>query len=170
MADKMGKESHNNIQQKRLTAFAFKRSNFGIDIKIIGCFKLKHAPSQPYYSKGIITLNHKAYSVFDLQTLSGLSPKPITEDSCIVLLDPNEDFTDFSRAIIVDNVSEMLRIAEQKMEGLPVAALFGRSDGAEIPKNAAPDFPDVNNGSGHGEAALGHFKTDRKKAISNYSR
>ena len=156
-----------NIHNSRLTSFAFKKNQNGIDIKIVGCLEVKSAPSQPYYSKGIVTINHKVFSVFDLQALSGLKPKNITEESCIVLLDPNESFTDFSRAIIVDDVSEMLRIAERNMEGLPIETLFGHA--APIPLNGQiPDFPELSNDPGSEEAALAENQTSiDNKFIAN---
>jgi chemotaxis signal transduction protein len=131
-------------KKHRLTAFAFRGSETGIDIKIIGCLKVTPAPSQPVYSKGIVVINNKAFSVFDLQTLAGLRPKTISDKSCIVLLDPDEHFMNFSRAIIVDDVSEMLRIAEKHMEGLPVDSLFGCKWHC-LPEKPAPDFPDMQN-------------------------
>ncbi|MBW8016292.1 MAG: chemotaxis protein CheW [Planctomycetes bacterium] len=135
-------ENINDNSNHRLTAFAFHGTENGIDIKIIGCMEVRGAPSQPVYSKGIVLINEKAFSVFDLQALSGLKPKTITPESCIVLLDPNDTFTDFSRAIIVDDVSEMLRIAERDMDGLPVDTLFGRRWQC-LPENPSPDFPNT---------------------------
>lgn len=128
----------------RLTAFAFRGSEHGIDIKIVGCLEVRPAASQPVYSKGIVLVNNKAFSVFDLQALSGLKPKKISNESCIVLLDPDEHFMHFSRAIIVDDVSEMLRIAERDMEGLPMDTLFGNRWQSHS-KKTAPDFPDMTN-------------------------
>ena len=144
---------------KRLTTFAFKKSENGIDIKIIGCLQVKSAPSQPFYSKGIVLLSGKVFSVFDLQALAGLKPKEITDESCIVLLDPDESFTNFSRAILVDDVSEMLKIAEQNMAGLPVDTLWGRHQQAQS-ENITPDFPDIDE---HSSVELqSEFQEDQK--------
>jgi chemotaxis signal transduction protein len=142
---------------RRLMAFAFRGSENGIDIKIIGRLKLRPAPRQPMYSKGIVLINDKAFSVFDLKALAGLKPKTISNESCIVLLDPDENFGDFCRAIIVDDVSEMLRIAKRDMEGLPVDTLFGGR-----PKKTAPDFPFIES-KRRTAIADAHSKTEGKE-------
>ena len=156
-----GKDGKSDNCNHRLTAFAFHATESGIDIKIIGCMEVRPAPSQPVYSKGIVLLNEKAFSVFDLQALAGLKPKTITPESCIVLLDPNDSFTDFSRAIIVDDVTEMLRIAERDMDGLPVDTLFGRRWHCQ-PKNPIPDFPEE---PPHDNTTEGKQYSERKYAI-----
>ncbi len=142
----MGMDARNehvsNTGNHRLMAFAFQGGESGFDIKIIGCMEVRPAPKQPVYSKGIVLFGDKVFSVFDLQALAGLKPKTITPESCIVLLDPNDSFTDFSRAIIVDDVSEMLKIAERSLDGLPVDSLFGCRWQCK-PDNPTPDFPDI---------------------------
>ncbi|MCF7955945.1 MAG: chemotaxis protein CheW [Phycisphaerae bacterium] len=137
-----GNDHTNDTAIHRLMAFAFRGGKNGIDIKIIGCMEVRPAPKQPVYSKGLVLFEEKVFSVFDLQALAGLKPKTITPDSCIVLLDPNDSYTNFSRAIIVDDVSEMLRIAEKGMDGLPVDSLFGCRYHSQ-PINPTPDFPDI---------------------------
>ena len=140
MCDSNGEEGGREI--KRLTAFALKRNEEGVDIKIIGCFGIKSAPSQPFYSKGVIVVGGRSFSVFDLQSLAGLSPKTLTEESCIVLLDFDHEHNHFSRAIVVDDVTEMLSIADQNMSGPKVENLFGcqLDRGA---KAASPIFPGI---------------------------
>ncbi|MBW8016186.1 MAG: hypothetical protein FVQ82_08365 [Planctomycetes bacterium] len=127
---------------KRLTAFAFKRNEEGVDIKIIGCFDIKSAPSLPFYSKGIIIVGGRPFSVFDLQVLAGSRPKTLTDESCIVLLDFDDEYSCFSRAIVVDDVSEMLSIADQNMAGVGVENLFGCQPG-RMAKGPYSDFPEI---------------------------
>lgn len=129
-------------QGDRITVFAFKKNDTGVDIKIIGCFRIKLAPNQPFYSKGIITVQGRPFSVFDLQALAGLKPKTVTDESCIVLMDSNEGCNSFSRAIIVDNVTEMLNIADRNMAGAGMENIFSSQlDAVKVP--ASPDFPDL---------------------------
>lgn len=140
MCDSNGEEGGREI--KRLTAFALKRNEEGVDIRIIGCFGIKSAPCQPFYSKGIIVVDGRSFSVFDLQSLAGLSPKILTDESCIVLLDFDDEHSYFSRAIVVDDVTEMLSIANQKMAGLKVENLFG----CQLDRGAkalSPIFPEI---------------------------
>ena len=146
MVNKRNSESENNSESKnkyrgRITVFAFKKNAAGVDIKIIGCFQIKLAPNQPFYSRGIITVQGRPFSVFDLQALAGLKPKAITDESCIVLLDSNEGYNSFSRAIIVDNVTEMLSIADRNMAGTGMENLFGTQLNA-VKAAASPDFPE----------------------------
>ena len=49
----------------RLTAFAFHGTENGIDIKIIGCLEVRGAPSQPVYSKGLVQICGKVFSIFE---------------------------------------------------------------------------------------------------------
>ena len=159
-----GNDHTNEITIHKLMAFAFNCSEKGIDIKIIGCMDVRAVPRQPVYSKGIVMFSDKVFSVFDLQALAGLKPKTITPDSCIVLLDPNETFTDFSRAIIVDDVTEMLKIAEKDLEGLPVDSLFGCRWRSQ-PKNPSPDFPDITEKPVRSNQNEGREYSARKYAI-----
>lgn len=132
----------NVCANRRITAFAFSKHGDGVEIKIIGCFQIKQAPNQPFYSKGIITVQGRPFSVFDLQALAGLKAKKVTAESCIILFDCDDDYDFFSRAIIVDDVTEMLSIADRSMTGVGVENLFGsqlRMSG----KVASPDFPEI---------------------------
>lgn len=140
------------VKNRRLTTFAFKAGENGIDIKIIGCLKVKTAPSQPFYSKGTILFDGNVFSVFDMQALAGLRPKRITDESCVVLVNSDDCDGGFNRAIIVDDVAEMLRIAEHNMEGLAIGSLFGR--GVKLSSNISPDFPDVHKGANCGRDAI----------------
>ena len=147
MLNKRSSEFENNSESKnsyrgRITVFAFKKNATGVDIKIIGCFQIKLAPNQPFYSRGIITVQGRPFSVFDLQALAGLKPKTLTDESCIVLLDSNEGYNSFSRAIIVDNVTEMLNIAEHNMAGTGMENLFGTQLNT-VKAGASPDFPEL---------------------------
>ena len=150
-------------EKKRMPAFAFKRGEHGIEIKIIGCLDLKPVPSQPFYSKGTILLNDKVFSVFDLQALAGLGAKTITDDSCIVLLDPDESFQSFSRAIVVDNVTEMIKIAERNLEGLPVDALYGRSRSKKDKKETSESSNKKRNPEQEEGAALDNKSSNEKR-------
>lgn len=144
-----------NRQGGRVTVFAFKKNTTGVDIKIIGCFQIKLAPNQPFYSRGIITVQGRPFSVFDLQALAGLKPKAVTDESCIVLLDSDEGYNLFSRAIIVDNVTEMLNIADRNMAGAGVENLFGNQLNA------------VNSGSSPGSPEIEKEKANQKEQSSN---
>lgn len=140
------KHKNNNVsnasENRRITAFAFSKHEGGVEINIIGCFQIKQAPSQPFYSKGIITVDGRPFSVFDLQALAGMKAKKVTSESCIVLLDCNDEFNFFSRAIIVDDVTEMLSIADHSMTGVGIENLFG-SQLQISGKDASPDFPEI---------------------------
>lgn len=131
-----------DCENGRITAFAFKKHGDGIEIKIIGCFRIKQAPNQPFYSKGIITVQGRPFSVFDLQALAGLKAKKVTAESCIVLFDSDDEFNYFSRAIIVDDVTEMLSIADRSMAGVGIEHLFG-SQLQAVRKAVSPDFPEI---------------------------
>ena len=159
MVTKGRSECNNNSECKkrkgdRITTFAFKRNNAGVEIRIIGCFRIKLAPNQPFYSRGIITVQGRPFPVFDLQVLAGLKPKKLTDESCIVLLDSNEGFDSFSRAIIVDNVTEMLNIADRNMAGAGVENLFG-TQLRSVKVAASPDFPDVGEERGNRKSNTG---------------
>lgn len=131
-----------DCQNKRITAFAFKKHDDGVDIKIIGCFQIKQAPNQPFYSKGIITVQGRPFSVFDLQALAGMKAKKVSAESCIILFDSDDDYNFFSRAIIVDDVTEMLSIADRSMTGMGIENLFG-SQLQVIREATSPDFPEI---------------------------
>lgn len=150
----------NDCEDRRITAFAFTKHGDGVEIKIIGCFQIKQAPNQPFYSKGIITVQGRPFSVFDLQALAGLKAKKVTAESCIILLDCDDDLNSFSRAIIVDDVTEMLSIADRSMADVGIENLFG-SQLQMSEKAASPDFPEI------GEQKTGGLKPHGLKGQRN---
>jgi chemotaxis signal transduction protein len=129
-------EQTNGSNNYQLTAFGFHKREGGVDIKIIGSMEVRRVPGQPKYSMGLITVDGKVFSVQDLQVLAGLGPRKVSADSCIVLLEPDDDYSDFSKAIIVDDVSEMLLIAEEN-EGYSTVNAVSEGDGAVKKGNAS---------------------------------
>ena len=104
-------ETNDKGHENRLTTFAFVKKGNSINIYTIGCFELFNMPKTTSYIRGTIKIKDFLYPVADPKVLAGGSQREISDESCIVLLNANENLTRFGSAILVDDVTEVLHLA-----------------------------------------------------------
>lgn len=104
-------EGPSRKQGRPFTTFAFERHEGTTNIRIIGCFHLKPPDGVRSHIMGSIYFQGRTHPVMDRQILKGSQPTKITGESCIVLLNGDISLTSFGSAIMVNNVSEMLCLA-----------------------------------------------------------
>jgi purine-binding chemotaxis protein CheW len=92
--------------------------------EIIKPLPITRFPKSPPYVEGVIDLRGKILPIINLRILFGLQPLPITEDSRFV----DVQLGNLSIGIIVDSVSEVVRISRQQIEPAPpiVAGVEGK--------------------------------------------
>ena len=93
-----------------LTTFATRRTDGSIVIKNIGVFQLKLACKSDSHTRGTINIAGKTLPILSSQHTS-LSQNEINEDSCILLLDADPSFSNFKIGIIVDDITQITKIA-----------------------------------------------------------
>ena len=110
-------------QEGKFLTFALGNEEYGLEIlivrEIIGYMEITHVPQTPEYIKGIINLRGKVIPVVDLRTHFGMDAIEVTESTCIIVVEITQDDRHIETGIIVDQVSEVLDIANDQIEEAP---------------------------------------------------
>jgi purine-binding chemotaxis protein CheW len=108
-------EIDEDTQKGRYLTFSIGKENYGIEIKyiteIIGMQEIAEVPELPEYTKGIINLRGKIIPVIDVRLRFKKEAKVYNDRTCIVVV----DIMDISVGLIVDEVSEVITIAEENI-------------------------------------------------------
>lgn len=104
-----------DTQKGKYLTFSIENGIYAIEIKfvteIIGIQLITELPEMPSYVKGIINLRGKIIPVMDVRLRFRKEPMEYNERTCIIVVEVNDKFL----GLIVDNVSEVLEIAEDNI-------------------------------------------------------
>lgn len=108
-------DEEDTLKGKFLT-FIIGREEYGIEIRYVteiigGMQMITEVPEVPGYVKGIINLRGKIIPVIDVNLRFKKEAKAYNDRTCIIVIDIN----DLSVGLIVDNVAEVLSIAEENI-------------------------------------------------------
>jgi purine-binding chemotaxis protein CheW len=99
--------------------FAVSAREYGLEVKnvieITGLKGITEVPDMPRYVKGIMNLRGKIIPLVDVRLRFNNPEAEYTERTCVVIV----NLEDMLVGLIVDGVSEVLRIAEAQMEKSP---------------------------------------------------
>lgn len=113
--------------------FNLVNEEYGLEIlkvqEIIGIMNVTRVPKMPDYVRGVINLRGKVIPVIDLRLKFGLDSQNDTERTCIIVVQVSHGDQQVTTGIIVDEVSEVLDIAEEQIEDAPS---FGASVDTEF--------------------------------------
>lgn len=108
-------ELEEDAQKGKFLTFNLGKEDYGIDIKnvteIIRIQAITEIPDLPEYIKGIINLRGKIIPVMDVRLRFKKELLEYNERTCIIVI----DIQGVSMGLIVDNVSEVLDIAEENI-------------------------------------------------------
>jgi len=103
--------------------FALGKEEYGLEIlkvrEIIGYMDITAVPRTPGYVKGVINLRGQVISVIDLRAKFAMEAAPRTDQTCIIVVDIQQNGRRLNTGIVVDRVSEVLSIAADKIEDPP---------------------------------------------------
>jgi len=106
--------------------FSLAGEEYGIGIlkvkEIIGLMPITPVPKTPEHIRGVINLRGKVIPVVDLHLKFGMMAAADTERTCIIVTEIATDGHKIFLGIMVDSVSEVLKI---KSEGIEDALNFG---------------------------------------------
>ena len=102
------------VLKRRFTTFAYSKRSDYTAVNIVGCFHLEPVKDSFEFVRGTIRIGSKSYIVYDKQAMTDGTPKEITEETCIVLLDEDRNIQHEGTAIIVDNTTELLSLLDEK--------------------------------------------------------
>jgi purine-binding chemotaxis protein CheW len=113
-------EIFEDTQKDKFLTFLVGREEYAIEIKhvteIIGGMQaITEVPEVPEYIRGIINLRGKIIPVMDVNLRFKKEPPPYGNRTCITVIDIN----DLAVGLIVDNVAEVLSIAEKDIVDPP---------------------------------------------------
>lgn len=105
--------------ENQIVVFKLAGEQYGVNIakveSIIKMQTITKLPQAPRYVEGITNLRGKVLPVIDLRLRFSLPTQELSEDQRIIVVNPDgEDI-----GLIVDEVSEVLTIAEQAIEPAP---------------------------------------------------
>lgn len=102
-----------DTQKGKFLTFSLGKEVYAIEIKfvteIIGIQPITEVPELPEYVKGIINLRGKIIPVLDVRLRFKKKPVDYNDRTCIIVVEVKE----VSVGLIVDNVSEVLSIADE---------------------------------------------------------
>lgn len=106
--------SEEDTQKGKFLTFSLGKEAYAIEIKyvteIIGIQPVTEVPELPVYVKGIINLRGKIIPVLDVRLRFKKESIEYNDRTCIVVI----EVRDCNVGLIVDNVSEVLSIAEEE--------------------------------------------------------
>ncbi|MBI9016972.1 MAG: purine-binding chemotaxis protein CheW [Phycisphaerae bacterium] len=115
-------KTSSSIAGKYLT-FALGKEEYGLQIlkvkEIIGYQDITSVPQTPPEIKGVINLRGKVIPIVDLRTRFSMEEVNITEQTCIIVIEIEQNDNTLATGIVVDNVSEVLDITAEEIEPAP---------------------------------------------------
>jgi purine-binding chemotaxis protein CheW len=113
--------------EQQIVVFELDNEHFGLDISVVeGIIKMQSItkmPQAPYYIEGITNLRGVVVPVMDLRRRFGLETKAWNKDTRIVVVYMNG----MKVGMIVDSVSQVLRIQDEQIEPPPPMVTVGAS-------------------------------------------
>jgi len=114
------------IDQTQYLTFHLAGEEYAVDIlqvrEIITYGTLTKVPHTPASIRGVINLRGNVVPVVDLGIKFGLTPSPVTDRTCIVIVEANINESRTVMGIIADSVSQVISMSEDNI--LPAPA-FG---------------------------------------------
>lgn len=111
--------SIDDTQKGKYLTFPLGKEMYAIEIRLVTeiiCIQpITELPEVPDYIKGIVNIRGKVIPVMDVRLRFRLQPIAYSQRTCIVIIEAN----DISVGLIVDDVSEVLSIADNKIKPLP---------------------------------------------------
>jgi purine-binding chemotaxis protein CheW len=109
-----------DTQKGKFLTFVIGHEEFGIEIRFVteiigGIQMITEVPEVPNYVKGIINLRGKIIPVIDVNLRFKMEAKEYSDRTCIIVI----DIDDLSVGLIVDNVAEVLSIADENIVPTP---------------------------------------------------
>ncbi len=103
--------------------FALDNEEYGLEIlkvrEIIGYMQITAVPKTPDHVKGVINLRGQVIPVVDLRLKFGMNAAEVTEETCIIVVEINQNNRKFQTGIVVDRVKEVLDIEGESIEDAP---------------------------------------------------
>lgn len=106
-------------KEYQLVVFKVGDEEFGVDIsqvrEIVRLVQITYMPKAPAFIEGVVNLRGQVVAIIDLAKRLGITSKPRGEATRIVIV----EIEDNTVGMIVDSVSEVLRLPSEDIEDIP---------------------------------------------------
>ncbi len=110
-------------QAGKYLSFVLGREEYGLEIlkvqEINGMMDITRVPRTPNYVRGVINLRGRVIPIISLRTKFKMPQVDDTEKTCIIVVQVQYEDDLLTMGIIVDEVSEVLNIADNSIEPPP---------------------------------------------------
>ncbi len=117
---------------KSFLSFKLGDEDFAIEVKkimeILEVTKITKVPQAPDYLQGVVNLRGGVLPVIDAKIKFGMDPINFTVDTCILVLNININEENVVIGALVDSVSEVFEIDDNKIQPSPTIGARYRAD------------------------------------------
>ncbi len=115
--------AENKLKEYQLVVFTIGDEEFGVDIsqvrEIVRVLQITYLPKAPEFIEGVVNLRGQVVAVIDLAKRLGISAKQKGENTRIIIV----EFGESTVGMIVDSVSEVLRLSSENVEAVPALVI-----------------------------------------------
>jgi purine-binding chemotaxis protein CheW len=112
-----------NKTESKYLSFQLGAETYAIEIlkvrEIIGLLEITAVPKTAAHIRGVVNLRGKIVPVLDMRAKFGLPPAPARRENCIITVMAEGSQGALLVGILVDSVSEVMRVAQQDLEAVP---------------------------------------------------
>ncbi|MBI4715863.1 MAG: chemotaxis protein CheW [Nitrospirae bacterium] len=121
-------ETEFDVDLLQLVTFRMDDEEYAVDIlkvqEIIKTMEITRVPKAPHFVEGVVNLRGKVIPIVNLRKRLGMPIMEHTQDSRIIVVDVQGKLI----GILVDAVSEVLRLSSRSMESAPSLERKARAD------------------------------------------
>lgn len=121
--EKIAIKEKTQAREGKYLTFMLGREEYGLEIlkvrEIIGYMDITAVPRAPEYIKGVINLRGQVIPVLDLRSRFGMETAEVTDQTCIIVVEINQQGRRFNTGLVVDQVQEVLDIDGENIEDAP---------------------------------------------------
>jgi len=137
-------EMENESEQTQYLTFQLAGEEYAIGIlqvkEIIAYGTLTKVPQTPRSIRGVINLRGNVVPVVDLALKFGVPPSPITDRSCVIIVETNTEGEKIVIGIVADSVSQVIDLPAQEILPAPAFGNHIRLDFLRGMGKAGPKF------------------------------
>lgn len=110
-------------REGKYLTFALGSEEYGLQIlkvrEIFGYMEITAIPKTPQHVKGVINLRGQVIPVIDIRIKFGMESVQTTDQTCVIVVETQQNNQKFCTGIVVDRVQEVLQIKEDAIQDPP---------------------------------------------------
>ena len=119
----MAAATKDTIEQQQYLTFLLADEEYAISIlrvkEIIGYDTVTSVPKTPDWIRGVINLRGNVVPVVDLAVRFGLTARPVTKTTCIIIVEWQMERQNTMMGVMADAVSQVMDIADEEIQPAP---------------------------------------------------